>query len=201
MMPGVLENPQQEIGADEAGRGPLAGPVVCAAVLLPDGFDISGLNDSKKLTPARREELYERIVKGAAHRIEFVDPDEIDRLNILHASLAGLARAVVGLGGKQAAVDGHIVPKGIPHPCRAVVKGDGKVAAIAAASILAKVSRDRFMVQADAEYPGYGFAAHFGYPTPVHLAALKRLGPCPIHRRSFAPVRAMLEQPCLLDLS
>ncbi|RYG39510.1 ribonuclease HII [bacterium] len=201
MMPNVLENPQNEIGADEAGRGPLAGPVVCAAVLLPEGFDIAGLNDSKKLTPARREALFERIVAGAACHIEFVECDEIDRLNILHASLAGLSRSIVALKGTMAAVDGNMIPKGIPHPCRAVVKGDGKVAAIAAASILAKVSRDRFMVQADSKYPGYGFAAHFGYPTPVHLAALKELGPCPIHRRSFAPVRAILEQPCLLDLS
>ncbi|CAN5617002.1 ribonuclease HII [soil metagenome] len=197
----MLENPQGEIGADEAGRGPLAGPVVCAAALLPIDFDISELNDSKKLTPAKREELFEKIVAECSYHIEIVDREEIDRLNILHASLAGLARAISSLNADCAAVDGNIVPKGVAFPCRAVIKGDGKVAAIAAASILAKVTRDRLMVAADAEYPGYGFATHFGYPTPFHFEALKRLGPCPLHRRSFAPVRAMLEQPCLLEAS
>lgn len=197
----MLENPQGEIGADEAGRGPLAGPVVCAAVLLPLDFDISELNDSKKLLPAKRDELFDKIVAETSYHIEVVDREEIDRVNILQASLVGMARSISSLNGASAAVDGDRIPKGVAFPCRAVIKGDGKVAAIAAASILAKVTRDRIMIAANEQYPGYGFDTNFGYPTPFHFEALKRLGPCPLHRRSFAPVKAMLEQPSLLEAS
>ena len=189
-------------GADEAGRGPLAGPVVAAAVVLPADFNIEGLNDSKKLDAAKRVMLAERIKTGAIWHIEFAEPDEIDRLNILHASMAAMSRAIRALGvvPELAYIDGNRLPPDLPCPGEAVVKGDGKVACIAAASILAKTARDEAMVRMSEVYPGYGFEQHFGYPTPEHLAALQLLGPCPIHRRSFGPVRAF-EQPCLsLDL-
>lgn len=182
-------------GVDEAGRGPLAGPVVVAAVVLDPARTIPGLGDSKQLTEARREALFPVIQAEAADwRIEIVDAAEIDRLNILGATLAGMRRAVAGLRTvpARALVDGNRVPPGLPCPAEAVVKGDAKVAAIAAASILAKVARDRLMVALDADWPAYGFALHKGYPTPEHLAALAAHGPCPAHRRSFAPVRASL---------
>ncbi len=187
MTPGVA-------GVDEAGRGPLAGPVVAAAVILPDGFDVAGINDSKKLSPHRREELAVRIRKEAVWAVEAAEPQEIDRLNILHASLAAMSRALDALGvvPDGALIDGNRVPLWGGCSLRAVVKGDGKYAAIAAASILAKTCRDAIMREAAKQYPGYGFELHFGYPTPAHLEALKLLGPCPIHRRSFSPVREAL---------
>jgi ribonuclease HII len=184
-------------GADEAGRGPLAGPVVAAAVVLPEGFDISGLNDSKKLDGPTRERLADRILAGAtSYAIELAEPKEIDRLNILHASMAAMSRAIAKVAPPRVYVDGNRLPPDLACPAEAVVKGDGKIACIAAASILAKVTRDRLMVELAEQYPGYGFEKHFGYPTPEHLEALKSLGPCAIHRRSFGPVRAA-EQPCL----
>lgn len=188
-------------GADEAGRGPLAGPVVAAAVILPEGFDVSGLDDSKKLDLPTRERLERRIREGAQWAIELAEPEEIDRLNILHASLAAMARAIARLAPPKAYIDGNRLPTGLACSAEAVIKGDGKMACIAAASILAKTERDRLMAAYAETFPDYGFERHFGYPTPDHLAALQRLGPCPIHRRSFAPVRAAQGseegQPCL----
>jgi len=186
-------------GADEAGRGPLAGPVVAAAVVLPEGFSITGINDSKKLEPHQREALAIRIRASALWWIERSEPAEIDRLNILWASMAAMERALFHLlpTPAHAYIDGNRLPKKLPCPGEWVIKGDGKYACIAAASILAKVERDRIMVEYAKEYPEYGFDRHFGYPTPEHFAALEKHGPCPIHRRSFAPIRD-LEQPSLI---
>lgn len=180
-------------GVDEAGRGPLAGPVAVAAVILDPARRIDGLGDSKALTEARREALFPRIQSDAlAFAIVLVHADEIDRLNILQATMAGMRRAVAALAmpPSRVLVDGNRVPTGIGADAEAIVKGDAKIAAISAASILAKVARDRWMRKLDAAHPEYGFAVHKGYPTPEHLEALRRLGPCPAHRRSFAPVRA-----------
>lgn len=183
-------------GVDEAGRGPLAGPVSVAAVILDPARPIAGLDDSKKLTEARREALFPLIVERAlAWRIEFVEADEIDRLNILQATLAGMRRALEGLtpAAELARIDGNRLPKGLPCPAVALVGGDAIDPAIMAASILAKVARDRRMVELHATWPHYGFDRHKGYPSPLHLAALREHGPCPQHRRSFAPVRAALD--------
>ncbi|QRY82024.1 ribonuclease HII [Pseudomonas sp. PDNC002] len=182
-------------GVDEVGRGPLCGPVVTAAVILDPARPISGLNDSKKLTEARREKLFDEIrEKALAWCIARADVHEIDQLNILHATMLAMQRAVEGLAvtPKLALIDGNRCPK-LQVPSAPVVQGDAKVPAIAAASILAKVSRDREMQEMEALYPGYGIGGHKGYPTPVHLEALKRLGATPIHRRSFGPVREVLE--------
>ena len=195
----LLEHRSGLVGADEAGRGPLAGPVVAAAVRLPDSFNVEGLNDSKKLDAAQREYQFDRIRAEAEVSIGIAEIEEIDRLNILHASEAALARAVMRLEPAHAAVDGNRIPPGMDCECVAVVKGDGKLAAIAAASIIAKVTRDRIMVEMAQKYPSYGFDRHFGYPTPEHLSALRTYGPCEIHRRSFGPVRDALEQPCLIE--
>lgn len=178
-------------GVDEVGRGPLCGPVVTAAVILDPARPIYGLNDSKKLTKARREALFEEIhEKALACCIARADVHEIDAINILHATMLAMKRAVEGLAvlPKLALIDGNRCPV-LSVPSTAVIKGDSQVPAIAAASILAKVSRDREMAEMDLLYPGYGLAGHKGYPTAEHLDALKRLGPTPIHRRSFAPVR------------
>lgn len=183
-------------GADEAGRGPLAGPVVAAAVVLPDGFDVSGINDSKKLTPAQREELATVITDTATWCVEVVDVEEIDRINILWASMAGMARALERIGAARALIDGNCLPK-TTVPVEAVVGGDGKYACIAAASILAKTTRDSLMRDLSLEYPEYGFDVHFGYSTPEHIAALDKHGPCPLHRRSFARISDLINQPCL----
>ena len=183
-------------GVDEVGRGPLCGAVVTAAVILDPARPILGLNDSKKLTAARREQLFDEICeKALSWCIARAEVEEIDQLNILHATMLAMQRAVAGLHitPKLALIDGNRCPV-LDVPSAAVVKGDSQVPAIAAASILAKVSRDREMQAIDRQYPGYGIAGHKGYPTPVHLEALQRLGPTPIHRRSFAPVRKLLEQ-------
>ncbi len=186
-------------GVDEAGRGPLAGPVVAAAVILPEGFEhidaLSGLNDSKKLTAKRRDALAVAIRSHAAIAVAVAEPCEIDRLNILHASLAAMTRAVRALPqpAEHALIDGNHLPPGLPCPADALVGGDGLEPAISAASIIAKTVRDALMIAAEVRFPGYGFAGHKGYPSPVHKAALERLGPCPIHRLSYAPVRAALE--------
>jgi ribonuclease HII len=185
-------------GVDEAGRGPLAGPVAVAAVILDPARPIAGLGDSKALSEARREALAPLIRERAlAWHLELVGIDEIDRLNILHATLAGMARAVRALApaATLALVDGNRLPPGLPCPAQALVKGDAREPAIMAASILAKVARDQLMRELEAIHPGYGFALHKGYPTPEHLEALRRLGPCAQHRRSFAPVRACLATP------
>ena len=185
-------------GVDEAGRGPLAGPVAVAAVILDPHRPIQGLGDSKKLSEARREALAPLIRERAlAWQLVFVGAAEIDQLNILRATLEGMARAVRALHphAEHALVDGNRLPPGLPCTAQALVKGDAREPAIMAASILAKVGRDQRMMAMDGQYPGYGFAVHKGYPTPMHLEALRRLGPCPEHRRSFAPVRACLQGP------
>ena len=182
-------------GVDEAGRGPLAGPVVAAAVILPAKQPISGLKDSKQLTSAHREMLYDQIVTQAtAFAIVSVDVDEIDQLNILQATLIGMQRAVLQLpvAPSQVLIDGNKAPA-LPYPCRTIVGGDALEAAISAASILAKVSRDRYMQTQHQHFPHYGFDRNKGYPTPGHLQALKEHGPCELHRRSFAPVRDSLQ--------
>lgn len=179
-------------GVDEVGRGPLCGDVVTAAVILDPARPILGLNDSKKLTQARREALFDEICdKALSFFIARAAVEEIDRLNILHATMLAMQRAVEGLHitPYMALIDGNRCPQ-LSVPSASVVQGDAKVPAIAAASILAKVTRDREMSAFELIYPGYGMGAHKGYPTPVHLEALARLGPTPIHRRSFAPVRA-----------
>lgn len=182
-------------GVDEVGRGPLAGPVVAAAVILDPTRPIDGLADSKALTEKRREQLAEAIrARALAWSIARAEVEEIDDLNILHASLLAMRRAVLALApaARYALIDGNRCPE-LPCPAQAIVKGDSRVAAISAASILAKVTRDREMVEMDRRYPGYGLASHKGYPSRQHLEALARLGVTPIHRRSYAPVRRILE--------
>lgn len=178
-------------GIDEAGRGPLAGPVVAAAVVLPDVGWPPGLNDSKKLSAARREVLFEELTSHPAvfWVVEFAWPDEIAALNILGATHAAMRRCAAHLVPQPefALIDGLPVPD-FPVPSEALVKGDGRSVSIAAASILAKVARDRYMREAAVIHPGYGFEKHKGYGTRAHLEALERLGPCAIHRRGFAPI-------------
>lgn len=180
-------------GVDEAGRGPLAGPVVCAAVILNATSVPEGLNDSKALSPLRRERMLNALLQSAEIAISVIEPPEIDDLNILWASMTGMARAIRDLNADFALIDGNRLPPDLHCPGEAIVKGDAKSLCIAAASIVAKVTRDRLMVQADARYPGYGLAKHKGYPTRAHMEAIARLGPTPIHRWSFAPVRKALE--------
>lgn len=184
-------------GVDEAGRGPLAGPVVAAAVILDEQQPIRGLADSKALTPARRERLDAEIrAKALCVAIAEASVEEIDRLNILAATMLAMQRAVAALRlvPLQVLVDGNRSPT-LPMPVQAVVRGDARVAAIAAASILAKVHRDRLCAALHLAYPQYGFDGHKGYPTPEHLAALREHGPCSAHRRSFGPVRLALGSP------
>lgn len=185
---------QRVCGADEAGRGPLAGPVVAAAVILDDAAPIDGLRDSKRLSAAQRESLASTIrAQAIAWAVAEASVEEIDAINILQASLLAMQRAIESLDppASFALVDGNRVPR-LAIPARAVVGGDATQPAIAAASILAKVHRDALMRALDAIHPGYGFAEHFGYPTPAHLRRLRELGPSGVHRRSFAPVRQML---------
>ena len=182
-------------GVDEAGRGPLAGPVYAAAVILDPRRPIDGLRDSKKLTEARRDELAPLIKEHAlAWAIAACSCEEIDSLNILHATMLAMRRAVEALQTLPtiALIDGNRCPP-MDVRAHAVVEGDDKVHAISAASILAKTARDRLMIDLDGVYPGYGFASHKGYNAPVHQDALKRLGPCPAHRRAWAPIKALLE--------
>ena len=181
-------------GVDEVGRGPLAGPVVAAAVILDPERPIAGLADSKQLSEKRREALSEQIREQAlAWHIARAEVEEIDCINILQASLLAMRRAVLALRpvAELALIDGNRCPE-LPCPAWAVVKGDSRVAAISAASIIAKVARDREMVALDRDYPGYGLARHKGYPSRQHLEALRTLGVTPIHRRSYAPVRRAL---------
>ncbi|WP_235837814.1 ribonuclease HII [Chitinasiproducens palmae] len=185
-------------GVDEAGRGPLAGPVVAAAVILDPARPIAGLDDSKALTARRREALFDEIVANAlAFSIAEATVAEIDTLNILHATMLAMQRAVAGLSMAPGLVrvDGNRCPT-LPCASEAVIGGDACVPAISAASILAKVSRDRQLLALDAAFPVYGFGQHAGYGTAQHLAALDRHGPCIHHRRSFAPVRRALGEPC-----
>ncbi len=178
-------------GVDEAGRGPLCGPVYAAAVILDPARPVAGLNDSKKLSEKRREALAPLIRERAiAWAIGIASVEEIDRLNILHASMLAMQRAVEALpvAPLEVLVDGNRLPKGLSMPARAIVGGDALEQAISAASILAKTGRDHEMMRLALEYPQYGIERHKGYPTAEHLAALRRFGPSPIHRRSFAPV-------------
>lgn len=186
-------------GVDEAGRGPLAGPVVAAAVMLDPGKPIEGLRDSKKLSARARERLADEIRNNAAAWcVAEASVAEIDRLNILHATMLAMQRAVAGLQRPpdEVWVDGNRCPEWAWRS-QAVVKGDDKVASIAAASILAKTARDHFMCRLHQEFPAYGFDRHMGYGTAAHLAALKAHGACPHHRRSFAPVKLVLDQAVL----
>lgn len=181
-------------GIDEAGRGPLAGPVVAAAVILDPACPIAGLNDSKKLSARKREALAIEIrTKAVAWAVASASVEEIDRLNILKATFLAMERAVAGLSMVPvgAVVDGNRCPK-LAIPVEAVVKGDGKLACIAAASILAKTVRDEGMLELHQQFPQYGFDRHMGYPTAAHVAALQAHGPCPYHRRSFGPVAQLL---------
>lgn len=174
-------------GVDEAGRGPLAGPVCAAAVVLPEGYLPAGLNDSKKLTEKRRELLFDEIRENAvAYSVQLVDNEIIDDINILNATMQAMAQAIAGLGVpvKLALIDGNRCPPA-NLPCQAVIQGDARSASIAAASILAKVTRDRLMLEYDQLFPGYGFARHKGYPTKAHYQALTQLGVTPIHRLTF----------------
>ena len=175
-------------GVDEAGRGPLAGPVCAAAVILPDNCEIEGLNDSKKISEKKREALFDIIKeKAVAYSIAYGSLEEIEEYNILEATYLAMNRAIEGLNTKAdfALIDGNRVPKGIKIPCETVVKGDSKSCSIAAASILAKVTRDRLMLEYDKKYPQYLFAQHKGYGTKAHYEAIKQHGVCEIHRLSF----------------
>ena len=190
-------------GVDEAGRGPLAGPVCVAAVILDPSRPIEGLNDSKQLSERRREALYPLIADRAlAWRIEFVEADEIDALNILQATMTGMRRAVAALSpsAAHALIDGNRVPDGLPCAATAIIDGDASEPAIMAASILAKVARDARMRELHAQYPQYGFDRHKGYPSALHREALLKHGPCPQHRRSFAPVQRALAAGAQHDL-
>ncbi len=175
-------------GVDEAGRGPLAGPVCAAAVILPDDCVIEGLNDSKKLTERARERLFPIIQeKALAYCVAYADVEEIEQFNILNATFLAMNRAIAGLqpAPDYALIDGNRVPTGITVDCETVVKGDSKSCSIAAASVLAKVSRDRLLLEYDEKYPQYNFKKHKGYGTAEHIALIKQYGPCPIHRPGF----------------
>jgi ribonuclease HII len=184
------------VGVDEVGRGPLAGPVTAAAVRLDPLRIPDGLDDSKKLTAARRDALFDLILASAEVSVAHATVDEIDRLNILRAAHLAMERAVAGLpqAPHHALIDGNMIPRGLTCAATAVVKGDGRCLSIAAASIVAKVTRDRIMVDLAQQYPGYGWERNMGYPSPDHRAALIRLGVTPYHRRSFAPVHNILYQ-------
>ena len=179
-------------GVDEAGRGPLAGPVVAAAVILAPDKIPEGLNDSKVLSQTRRELLLNELAKNAQIGIGIAEPEEIDRTNILGASLIAMRRAVLALPclPDTALIDGNRLPD-LPCEAEYVIKGDARSLSIAAASIVAKVTRDKLMIEADTRYPSYGFAQHKGYATELHRGQIAKLGPCPIHRRSFAPIKLL----------
>jgi ribonuclease HII len=196
----LLKGVQRVAGTDEAGRGPLAGPVVCAAVILPNAwiekgvpYKLRGLNDSKQLLPEEREKYYE-FLTGCGEvlwGVAIMPVELIDRINILRASLEGMNEALAQLnpGPEHTLVDGPYIST-LKHPQTPLIDGDARSYSIAAASVIAKVTRDRIMINYDREFPGYGFAEHKGYMTPRHMAALGELGPCVLHRRSFSPVRA-----------
>ena len=175
-------------GVDEAGRGPLAGPVFAAAVILPEDLEIEGLNDSKKISEKKREQLFEIVKeKAVAYSVAFATVEEIEQFNILEATYLAMNRAIEGLNisADYALIDGNRVPRNIKIPCETVIKGDAKSCSISAASILAKVSRDRLLLEYDEQYPEYEFKKHKGYGTAAHYEAVKKYGLCPIHRPSF----------------
>lgn len=181
-------------GVDEAGRGPLAGPVFAAAVILPAGFDHGRINDSKQLSPEEREELFELIVSSVSNcSVSFADNKEIDRTNILKATFRSMRQAIEGLCQRAdyVLVDGKLKIRDLDIEQKAIVKGDGSSASIAAASIIAKVSRDRYMTRMAERYPQYGFDKHKGYGTEEHIAAIAKYGPCEIHRMSFEPIKSL----------
>jgi ribonuclease HII len=182
------------VGVDEVGRGPLAGPVTAAAVRLDPSRIPLGLRDSKTLTAARREALFGQIMALAEVSIAHATVEEIDALNILRASHLAMERAVAGLNVDHALIDGNLIPRGLDCQATAIVKGDAKCLSIAAASIVAKVTRDRIMVDLAQQHPGYGWEANAGYPTEAHIQALRTLGVTPWHRRSFKPVHNILYQ-------
>lgn len=209
-LPAGFERFSRLAGVDEVGRGPLAGPVVAAAVILPPGFLPEGLNDSKKLSAAKRDTLADLILRNAQVGLAYIPAPWIDRINIRQASLLAMTRAVHALPVEPDAIliDGRDVPKGLSYeadlasdsvfdlaqkrfPAKAIIKGDATVAAIAAASIVAKVARDRMMAEAARHYPGYGFEKHAGYPTQAHRDALTIIGLSPLHRRSFGPCKGL----------
>lgn len=192
----VQHRPERTAGVDEAGRGPLAGAVYAAAVILPKHYDLPGLTDSKKLTERRREQLFDAIQQqSVAYAIHAVSAADIDAMNIFQATMHAMKSAAEALETvpEFVYVDGNRCPEW-SYPSAALVKGDSRLGCIAAASVLAKVARDREMLALDAQYPAYGFARHKGYPTAVHLAALIEHGPCPAHRSSYAPVARAIER-------
>lgn len=182
-------------GVDEAGRGPLAGPVVAAACILPEGALFANLNDSKQLTPELRDVLFEEIINypNLIYSVGIIGVKKIDKINILQASLLAMKKAIAGLSMKPdfILIDGNQLPR-MKIPKEAIVEGDGASISIAAASIIAKVTRDRIMIEFDAKWPKYGFKQHKGYATEEHIAAIQRHGPCSIHRKSFDPVKSIL---------
>jgi ribonuclease HII len=205
VLPTPLEMPGRMglAGVDEVGRGPLAGPVVAAAVILPIDFDPTGLNDSKQLSSELRREQAKRIKDFAVWSVAFVCQRTIDEINILQATYLAMRQALMQLATapEHALIDGDKIPPGLCCSADCLIKGDARHASIAAASILAKVARDDFMIEQAARYPEYGFERHVGYATPEHLAALEKHGPCDLHRFSFSPIRKDEEQLCLtLDL-
>lgn len=191
----LLKTQQYHCGVDEAGRGPLAGRVYAAAVILDSNKPITGLADSKILSEIKREELYQEITaKSLAYSVAYCDVVEIDKLNILQATFLAMRRAIEGLNimPSLALIDGNHIPPKLNIKAQAIIRGDSLIAEISAASILAKVSRDNNMRELDRQYPGYGFARHKGYCTKEHLAAINKYGVLPIHRKTFAPVKAYL---------
>lgn len=190
----LSQGAQRVVGVDEVGRGPLAGPVTAAAVRLDPARIPAGLRDSKQLTAARRAALFPEIMASAEVSIAHATVEEIDTLNILRASHLAMERAIAGLTADYVLIDGNLIPRGLVIPATAIIKGDAKCLSIAAASIVAKVTRDRIMVDLAQHYPGYGWAENAGYPTKQHLVALLILGVTPYHRRSFRPVHNILYQ-------
>ena len=182
-------------GVDEAGRGPLAGPVVAAACIIPEGFFLEGVNDSKQLTPQKRAMLFDRLISSSEiqYGLGVVEAEEIDQINILQATFKAMQKALerLSMTPDYVLVDGSLLPKW-SYPSEAIISGDSLSYSIAAASIIAKETRDELMMAYESHHPGYGFGKHKGYGTKAHLEALQRLGPCPIHRKSFEPIKSLL---------
>ena len=195
------QNYKYIVGTDEAGRGTMAGPVVVAAVILPFDVKIEGINDSKQLTAKQRDKLYEKIIETAIeYSIEFIDVEDVDKLNVYEASRIGMINCIKKLKTPVDYVLTDAMKLELDIPCLSLIKGDAKSASIAAASILAKVSRDRYMIEISKKYPQYGFEKHKGYVTKYHLEMLEKYGPCEIHRKSFDPVKKVIQKQLSLDL-